>query len=145
MQFYNQLDPKYNGIMLGNTKYSINRWGCTTCSICMILSKYDSLITPDFAAKKWKYTDDGLIIWNQLFSNKVKFVQRLFGYDETFLKGWIKDKNNTAIIEVNGCHWLAVDRYSIIGLNAIDPLGGKPIRVFSKYKKITKMVLFTKQ
>ena len=149
MQFYSQTDPRWAKEKLGKSPCSIGRFGCTTSAICMVLSKLNFSLTPLEASKTFPYNSDGLIEWTKFKFIGVAFDRRVRGYgksDEAFLKEWLK-KGNLAIVEVRNkyipCHWLAVDRFALTGLAGVDPLGGIPLRIKSKYE-ITGYALFRK-
>lgn len=105
------------------------------------MSKHGSRTTPGDAARKWQFTKNGLLCWNNdLFP--LIYKGRYHKYDETLLRAHLKSGGD-AVIQVNGTHWLAADRFGLMGLYAIDPLGGVSCRPSKKYHSITGMVFFT--
>jgi hypothetical protein len=141
MIFYSQLDPQWALDKIGNTNLTIGRWGCCLSSVCTAISKAGGFINPPQAAKKWKFTSDGLLCWDSDFS-PLKFSSRC-AYDPHYLKSWL-DKGGYAVVQVDGFHWLMADRFGLFGLYCVDPLGGKSIRPLTKYHKLTGMALFVK-
>ena len=139
-----QLGPKWANDLIKGTKLTLGRWGCTITSVCMAMRKAGFEITPPEAAKRFQFTPDGLLKWTSDFQ-PIKFVERC-SYDKKKLDDWLDIKSNYAILQVDGFHWVFADRFNpLFGhLQAIDPLGGVPIKVLKKYKKITGMALFTK-
>lgn len=145
---YKQTNPEWKDVKMGKSNCSLGRFGCTTCSICMISSKFGAHLPPPVAAGKYVYTIDGLLDWSASDFSPLKFVARVRGYDEKRLKEWLKDSNNTAIINVKNrwipFHWVAADRFSIIGLNGFDPIDGMPLRLKRKYE-ILGFALFSRR
>jgi len=142
MKLFSQTDPKWSHLKLGKSPCTMKRFGCTTTAICMILSKVGNELTPDKAAMSFPYNSDGLIEWGKLKLKGMMFVNRFRGFgkaDEVKLKEWIKE-GKFAIVEVRNkyipYHWLAVDRVALTGLTGVDPLGGIPLRIKSKYEII---------
>lgn len=150
MQFFSQTDLRWKKLNMGRSLCSLGRFGCTTCSVCMVISKKGTIINPDVAASKFKYTSDGLIDWIRTDFSPLKFIWRGYtwgGPDQKKVKDWL-NSGKFAILKVRNkfipAHWVAADRWGITGLGAIDPLGGvpmNPITFLLKYK-ITGYVLF---
>lgn len=135
---YSQLDPQWANRKMGNSPCTIGRWGCTITSICNLINDPD--FNPAGASVRFKFTPDGLLIWQSDFT-PLRFVERIQGWDsekEKHVKQWIK-AGHKAIIQVSNkyipFHWVSADRVSAIGfITGIDPLGDKPIwNIKSKY------------
>ncbi len=138
MKFYKQSDPRWSAIKMGSSSCTLGRFGCTTTAICMLMSRFYSTVTPGEAAKSFSYNADGLIEWAKCDFGPLKFIARVNAYEDKRLREWLKDPNNCAIIQVRNkyipFHWVAADRFSIIGLNIVDPIDAKPYRMASKYE-----------
>lgn len=138
MDFYKQSDPSWGNEKLGKSNCTMARFGCLTTAMAMIIGS-----NPLWCVKNFKYDNNGDLLWSSNFGN-FKFVQRL-GKDFD-IKGWLREPTHKAVVQVKnkyiGEHWLACDRVSIIGLNAIDPIDGLPVRVKRKYE-ITGYAIFT--
>jgi hypothetical protein len=140
-KYYSQLDPLWATDTIGGTRLTIGRWGCCLTSMCMVVSKSGGNVSPKEAAKRWRYTTDGLLVWKTDFPG-LEFVSRS-GYVAGTLQKWLQG-GNYAVIQVDGFHWLMADKWGLFGLQAIDPLGGHAVNPLKKYRNITGVAYFRK-
>lgn len=144
---YKQNDPEWATMYLGNTKYTMGRWGCLVTSITNLHTRFhrDSTLIPPDGAKTWKFTDDGLLIWSTDFPG-MEFVKRGYGFPprEFFEENSTKEKG--LVVQVDNYHWCMLHHYGALGPWLIDPLSGKlaPLR-WLPYKTITGYALFHKK
>lgn len=142
MQSLSQLDQRWGSLTLGQTPYTIARWGCTTTAICMVISKFVSdWPTPGVAAKKWSYTKEGLLIWGQSDFEDVKFIKRGYGYNYNEIAEYANSKDKGVIIEVNYNHWVAASRVDD-KVYVYDPLNFRGEEPLSNNYRITGYSLF---
>lgn len=152
MKRYNQNDPAYKGMMIGNSHTTIASSGCLICALCDIASKFHQTkgITPDKAAKEWTFVSLGVISdkaylsWKSDFED-FRFVWRQHHYmarmiikdpitgkedtQENILKKYMSFPKYGVVLQVltkrGGVHWLAGVNKSIFGWAAADPWDGK--------------------
>lgn len=104
-----QRDPRWSQITLGQTPFTIGRWGCTTCCLSMLSDYFDCYYSPDELAKTiLQYTKDGLIVWKSVNKMaKMQFEKRLFGQcNHEEIQKSLKDPKKAVILEVEGKHWV---------------------------------------
>jgi ABC-type bacteriocin/lantibiotic exporter with double-glycine peptidase domain len=136
MTIFNQ--TKYSGF-LGNTKYSIKGYGCTTACVTMVHNyKNKKFIDLDKAAKMLSYTKDGLLIWSSLKKLGLQLVSRVYKYDKKLIDDTFKSDNKYVILQVNKNHWVwVIGRYiPFLGYRIADPLKGDKAYT-NRYKNIT--------
>lgn len=141
--FLSQYDPRWTELHLGCTTLKMGRDGCTTTALASLLGAM-----PEQMEKAIRYVEDptkkeyGRIIW----ASVPGFRARKFGYGEADLKSWYMDPTHIAVIEVNKSHWVALDRFSPLGLGPLgmDPWGGTYINILKKYHTITGYALLTR-
>lgn len=130
MKYFNQLDPQWAGATLGNTKYTIGRWGCLTTCLAMIGEEYTrpENLNPYQAAKLFSYTPDGNLLWGSIkkASMFLREMHRTWTPNaQKAVDEALAHPHRAAILHVNGVHFVLVigkipSRYRIV-----DPLGGK--------------------
>lgn len=143
MQLISQQDKRWANEKIGKTWLKIGRWGCTICSLCMLLSKVTvDYPNPDHAARTWSFTNQGLINWFKSDFAPFRFVKRYYYLDKRLLEIYANANNKGVILEVNRSHWVAVNRIEEGKIIINDPWLGDEVNVYSRYKKITGMALF---
>ena len=134
MKRYHQLDNRWASNTIGKTKLTLGRWGCLICALCTLWSRFyrkGSLIPPE-AAKEWKFTKDGLLIWSTDFDG-IKFIKRGYGKPDKSTMKAHTTKNDGMVIQVNNNHWVFLYYYGFWGAYIIDPLDGKIKHLYKNY------------
>lgn len=134
---------------LGNSSLTIGRVGCTTCGLSMLSDYYGQFLTPNQIATSFKnYTNDGLIIWQNLDFDKFKFVERVRKFDPVKIEDAMKDPNKSVLLNIwNNSHWVVGIRGSVFGGYIVaDPWplpNGQKKRI--KSSDISGFAIFTKK
>jgi len=136
-----QGDPKWGGVTIGNTKYTLARWGCTLTAISMMSDYYGTYKTPAQLAKGCKFTDQAEIYWHSVkdaVDSAFKFTWRFYNANYDTIDKALFDSPDTAVIlEVNHSHWVfAIGKVSAGIYKIIDPIDGK-IKTTQSYSQIT--------
>lgn len=136
-----QLDVRWRDVLIGKSKSTIKKYGCTISSCCMALEKLRGYTArPDDAAKFWKFDDQGRIIWTKTMFKGMKFIWRGYKPDLAKVTEYANSPSKAVIINVDafgkkGGHWLYLDHVEGLTMRVIDPLGGKVYAgIPSKYK-----------
>jgi len=149
MKRWSQRDSRWNNTYFNGAikspKTTVGTIGCAVTSVCMVHSKFypRNPITPLEAAKTWKFTRNGLLIWGETDFPGMKFVVRKTDYNKDMIKEYAKDKNKGVIVEVNRNHWCAVWGWSIFGPVLFDPWDGKIYWKVPKKYRISGFALFS--
>ncbi len=108
MKFLSQQDPLWANKFLGQSKFTIGRYGCTTTCISMISDYFGCYQDPGMIAQMFvKYTMDGYILWDTLMLSRVAFESRLKNRDDVAIQAALRDPNRAVILNVNnGAHWV---------------------------------------
>lgn len=111
---------------LGQSVFSIGRFGCTTTAICDLIQRLQpsAYLTPAQAAKLWAYTSQGLIIWGQSKFDPLTFEKRGYGANWAEIEAAASKADKGVILEVNYSHWISVRSVSKGKIEVLDPLGG---------------------
>lgn len=147
MRILSQLDHEWANLHIGNTSFTLGRWGCTITSICMLDSSfYPQYITPPEAAKQWSFNDQGCILWTKCNFKGFIFEWRGYGYDKKRIKEYAMDSDKGVILEVNNSHWVAVESWNVASDKPAinDPFGGVHYNLIPAKYKITGFALFSK-
>jgi len=126
MVIFNQ--QNYPKSYLGNTKFTLARWGCLDTVITMI---YDFIngkeMTPDTMAMKLSFLDTGDLVWGSLSKVGLKLKSRVRTYRKDLIDLSYKNPDEFIALQVKGSHWVwVIGRYiPILGYKIVDPLGGK--------------------
>ncbi len=127
--YLKQGDWRWGKVTIGNTPYTLARYGCTITALSMLTYWYGGYITPDRLAKLLTFNNNGEILWHSI--DKVcpfTFVFRYYSYDKKKLLEILRSKDNAAIVRVpyaGAAHWLTLIGYSPTrGFRCIDPLKG---------------------
>jgi hypothetical protein len=146
MKYLSQRDPKWAADKLGESTLTIGRWGCTTTAISMLSDYFNCYQSPlDIAKNVHNYTSDGLIIWGNLSFDKMDFVRREYGRNDTNLHEALKHPDKAVILQVNnGAHWVTAARPTKIGSDyvIIDPWDGTKTKAIARYHNITGAAYF---
>ena len=153
---FNQRNPKWYNVTIGNTDIPLGKMGCTICSVCAVHSDFypKDYITPPEAAKEWYFIDSGKLAasihWAKTDFTGMNFEWRQRGYKkEKDYQKVAAHANNPylgVIIQVDNVHWVAVKKAILGEFIIMDPWYGhyKWLRT-SPYKEITGYALFTKK
>jgi ABC-type bacteriocin/lantibiotic exporter with double-glycine peptidase domain len=148
MIYLSQRDPSYSQKKIGETNLTLGRWGCTICSISMLSDYFKCFLSPErFAVQYDWFTNEGLIIWNKIKLDKMEFVIRRYGRNDSEIQKSLYHFDKAVILEVDHCHWVVAARKTLFGNNyvIIDPWDGKKKNVFPTYKAITGSAHFARK
>lgn len=141
MIILSQQDPRWKDVTLGNSRFSIGRYGCTTTAISMLSDYFQCFQSPDKIAKVYaKYTLDGLIIWESLNLSRMAMEARIRVRDDQSIMRSIKDPLKAVILNVNnGAHWVTALSKTLLGNDywVADPWLGKKVKACATYKNIS--------
>lgn len=141
MIYLSQRDPRWSTWLLGKSKLTVGRFGCTTTCISMLSDFFGSFIAPkDLAKDESLYTYGGLIIWENLNIPNMQFVKRLRYRSDSEIQKSLNGLNTAVILEVDyGSHWIVAVRKTWWKLDylCIDPWTGKMCTAIGDYKNIT--------
>jgi len=87
----------------------------------------------------------GLVIWGNLRFERMKFVRREFGRNDTEIQRALKYPHTAVILQVNnGQHWVVATKKNLIGgdYRIIDPIDGKSKNCLATYRNITGAAYF---
>ena len=124
MKIFCQQDYK---TMLGNTRYSVARYGCLTADIAMIYDYIHKLnVNPAEMAKKLEYNSDGLLLWPSLSKIGMKLVSRQYTFNKKVIDSELASPNRYVVLQVNNNHWVwPIGRWiPILGYKIVDPFRG---------------------
>jgi ABC-type bacteriocin/lantibiotic exporter with double-glycine peptidase domain len=126
MKTFCQRDPRWASKLLGKSKYTIGRYGCTTCCVAEGAVYFgNSDIRPDDVAQLCKYTKEGLILWSSLDKVKLQLIKRGYLREDDFIKEALKNPTKVCMLQVQGNHWVFVTGVSVLGgYKIIDPWYG---------------------
>lgn len=118
MQILSQHDPRWAADHLGPSNLTVSGYGCTTCCISMLSDYFKCYKSPkDIAHNAANYTPvghpqgPGLIVWNNLKFDKMKFVWRDYGEKPEKIADAMKDPDKAVMLQVhNGAHWVVALR-----------------------------------
>ena len=142
-----QLDRAWADNTLGHSGMSIGRWGCTTTSMCMLISKFTSEFPlPNEAARKWKYVntgpDRGSLYWSSDFS-PLEFVKRGYWNNRQEIAKYANGQKTGVIISVNNnAHWVTVVKVENGIVWIYDPINFNGIEKLPARYKISGYALF---
>lgn len=116
----------------------------------MLSSYFNCYKTPtEIAHNVHNYTKEGLIIWENLNFEKMKFVTRIrWTPGENVINNALRDPDQAIMLEVNNhSHWVLALRKTLIGKSWIvaDPWLGDKCDVLKRYKNITGCAVFKRK
>jgi hypothetical protein len=145
MKILSQRDPIWALDKLGASSLIVGRFGCTTTCISMVSDYFDCYKSPtELAHDVNNYTKDGLILWQNLAFQKMRFVRREYGRNNISINQALDNPVKAVIFEVDKSHWVVGLGRTFIGDNftIIDPWDGKKKSCFPTYKAITGAAYF---
>lgn len=140
-----QNDIRWSADKLGASDLTIGRWGCTTVSISILSDFYDCYLSPpEIAHNVNNYTKEGLIIWQNLHFERMRFVRREYGRNDFNIQHALNAPTKAVILQVNnGQHWVVAVKKNWSGdYTIIDPWDGKKKNCLASYKNITGAAYF---
>ena len=142
-----QQDPRWANITLGNSRFTVAKYGCVTTSISMLSDYFKCFQDPGEIAQKYvKYTLDGLIRWETLSLVHMNFQMRLPTRDDQAILQSIKDPRQAVILNVNnGSHWVVAIKKALFSNDywCVDSWDGKVKLAAKTYRNIVKSVHFS--
>lgn len=148
MIIYSQRDPLWAEKAIGNTFYTIGRYGCTLTCIAMLASYFNEKLTPLDIARRCRYTEDAKIIWASVKFENFEFDGRYYQENREMIDNALKDPNRAVILQVNNSkHWVVatsktffLDKYKIA-----DPWYGDRATMARYGNQINGFALFTRK
>lgn len=117
MKYFSQIDPEWDGEMLGDTTFSMRLWGCLTASVCNVIQKIYKFFdfTPRQAARNFKYLRNGKLIHSSI---KFKGLEhrRIWGRPSNDLITQYTNNPEKAILvrlRYNPRHWVMVHKWTV--------------------------------
>ena len=148
MRLLSQRNPLWADKLLGASKLTIGRFGCTTTCISMLSEYFGKPVSPlQLASNANNYTIDGLIIWKNLHIPGMKFVERIYTRDDAKIREALKNPLKAVILEVNNkSHWVVGIKPALIGASYIvaDPWDATKCDVIKRYHNITGAAIFAR-
>jgi hypothetical protein len=126
---FNQLD--YPKVYLGNTSYTVARWGCLSLVVNMGYNfLFGKNVQPPEIVKILSYSSSGNLLWPSLLKLDLKLVKRISQTSTPYdaINAGYKNPNQFVALEVkNGAHfvWLIGRYIPLLGYRIVNPFGGK--------------------
>ncbi len=135
--YLEQDDSKWDKVTIGNTPYTVGRWGCLITSLSMLTFWYGKYINPGELAKKLEFNSNGEILWRSINEAcPFDFVYRYYNRDIDKIKNIIYSADNSCVIRVpygKYYHWLTAVSSDEAGVVAADPIDGSRCYPEKKY------------
>ena len=115
---FSQRDPKWANKKLGFSNLTIGNYGCTlTCLSSLISYVYQETYKPDKVNELLKNANayvGALVLWSRipLAFNKVKFIKRVYSYNNLETSYYVYVRKMPVLVEVNAAkigaprHWV---------------------------------------
>ena len=153
MKLLSQRDPSWSSDKLGESSLTLGRFGCTTTCISMLSDYFKCFKSPlELAHNAALYTKpgnpqgEGLIIWQALSLEKMKFVGRDRQEVAPTILKYMRDPDKAVILQVNnGAHWVVALRKTLLGNDYViaDPWDGKKKTLKATYRNVTGAAYFS--
>jgi len=120
----------YPKLYLGNTKFTMARWGCLSCVVNMAYNwLWDKNKNPNHIVPKLKYTNTGLLRWD-LSGVKLRLIDSVRRSSNPYpvIRRWWPNQNVCCAIEIrNGVHfvWQISRWWPGLGYRIVDPIDGR--------------------
>lgn len=131
MMLYNQRDPKWANMIIGNSPLLVGKQGCAGTALTMLSTCIGKTFNPLFLfSDPTCFNDAGLILWNVAAKKLgLTFVFRDLNYNEKLARAYVADPNKFCLLQVQcppyGQHWVVAVSYSVLfGWRIADPLTG---------------------
>ena len=130
--YFSQRDPRWHRKTLGNTIYTIYRWGCKVTTACnMIMDLFDEELRPDTAAELWKFTKDGKLIHDSIKFKGMEYKRywRAPTHKEATAYDDAKDTRIGVRMKYNPLHWVKIHKWTkwyIPWFLCVDPYSYNP-------------------
>lgn len=149
MIYLSQRNPKWAAVKMGDTPFTVGRYGCTLTALSMATDYFKKFKgewkSPNYLATNLKFTKGGLVIWGSLpLLLNCRLLQRVYSYSKDLLNAALKSPYRAALLQVEGFHWvIATGRNWFGNIIAVDPWTGEKITVLKQYHSITGMAILT--
>ncbi len=152
MVILGQRDSRWADEHLGDTNYTVARYGCLITCISMLTDYFQSIgkgafKTPKTLAQQLKFTKDGYVNWGSLKTcTQMKLDMRVYNRDDVGIAQYLKDPKKAVVLQVNGNHWICAVKKIGSVIQCADPwLGDKCFAgtKLTRYPKITGMALLS--
>ena len=149
MSYFSQRDPRWAKEKLGESQLTVGRFGCTTTALSMLSSYFGCLRLPsELAHDVHNYTKGGLVIWQNLTFDKMKFAGREYQRNDEKIREYLKDSDKAVIFEVNDhSHWVVGVKPTLVGNDyvIVDPWDGLKKTLKKSYRNITGVAYFERK
>lgn len=132
MKFFQQTNPAWGLVKLGDTPFTIARYGCLISCISMYLSYLGHEKTPKELAKMLDFTKEGMLIWSSI--NRVGLclkkrisTNNIASFKKDIMEG-VRTKSSCSILQINNSHWVLCSTSRVDYPNdymVIDPMDGR--------------------
>lgn len=113
-KYLSQIDPAWSATTIGNTPYTLGKWGCTITCLSMLSSVTGVWWTPKGIAGQPWFDSEGRILWKKIDLPHIKFVERFYGRDDKKIQNAINDPHKAVILQVRNFHWTVALRKSLM-------------------------------
>lgn len=145
MQSFSQRDPNWAPLLLGSSKLTMGRFGCTTTCIADISTYFGDNLNPGQVCKQIKYTAGALVLWQSCNFSHFQFERREFGRNEINIMAALADVNRAVILEVaSHSHWVVAIGYDRVNkiFRIADPWLGDKSTMKRYFNNITGAAYF---
>lgn len=138
---FSQQDQRWANMKLGNTQYTMGRWGCLTTVITMGYNwLMGTSITPAWMVAKLKYNLRGKLIWDLPGMKITKRIAKSKTIPRAEIDNAYKDPDAINALEINnGVHfvWQIGKWWPGLGYQIVDPINGKKTFTNKYNNKVT--------
>lgn len=112
MLSFSQRDPRWANILIGKSRLTIGRYGCTITSIADLSTYFGDNLTPDQINGKIRFTPDGLVIWASCVFGHFLFERREYGRNDREIAAALAHPDRAVILQVaNKSHWVVASGF----------------------------------
>ena len=148
MKLLCQRDLQWCSDKLGQSNLTVGRFGCCITSISMLSDYFKCYRSPkELAHNVALFTMDGLVNWQALHFDHMRFESRLQGRSDATIQNCLNSPDRAIMLNVNqGQHWVVAIKKTLFGNSYIvaDPWTGQQCDVIKVYKDITGSAIFTR-
>lgn len=106
-----QRDPRWAAEKIGDSPYTVGRYGCTLTSVSMASDYFRCYKDPKWMARNLSYTKDGLILWQSIGKNLCfEFLWRFYTFNQKVIDRALKDPDQVCLLQVQNYHWVVAVR-----------------------------------
>ena len=138
IQLLSQRDPAWANVKLGDSPFTVGRYGCLEVSLCMFSRYCGFPIYPDVVAKHTEsFNANGMYLWNYPFPFVLE--KEIKGRNDAEIMRSLKDPVRGVVLQVdNGSHFvLALSKNWFGSYMVADPWVGDKCDAVKRWKNIT--------